>query len=195
ALSRLPAPALPPPRGTLRGERGARVGVGGGAGGDPGRAAAPPLVPRPRGLRAPLQSLLHALRPGLGAARQAGGPPGPGDSSPRPLLFHVHCSARLPGWLAGVRACRPVCRVRLPAHGQGVVGAARPGARRERPETIMTPARERVLSGMRPTGQLHLGNFLGALENWVKLQDQFECFYFVANWHVLTTNPGGIAEV
>jgi tryptophanyl-tRNA synthetase len=48
---------------------------------------------------------------------------------------------------------------------------------------------------MRPTGQLHLGNYLGALENWVKLQDQFECFYFVANWHVLTTNPGGTAEV
>ena len=59
----------------------------------------------------------------------------------------------------------------------------------------MTGSRERVLSGMRPTGQLHLGNYLGALENWVKLQDNFECFYFVANWHVLTTNPGGIAEV
>src|SRR5690242_3640602 len=54
----------------------------------------------------------------------------------------------------------------------------------------MTGSRDRVLSGMRPTGQLHLGNYLGALENWVKLQDQFECFYFVANWHVLTTNPG-----
>jgi tryptophanyl-tRNA synthetase len=48
---------------------------------------------------------------------------------------------------------------------------------------------------MRPTGQLHLGNYLGALENWVKLQNEFECFYFVANWHVLTTNPGGTAEV
>src|ERR1051325_10816119 len=59
----------------------------------------------------------------------------------------------------------------------------------------MTPSRERVLSGMRPTGQLHLGNFLGALENWVRLQETFECFYFVANWHVLTTNPGGTAEV
>jgi len=59
----------------------------------------------------------------------------------------------------------------------------------------MTGSRDRVLSGMRPSGQLHLGNFLGALENWVKLQDQFECFYFVANWHVLTTNPGGTAEV
>ena len=59
----------------------------------------------------------------------------------------------------------------------------------------MTGSRDRVLSGMRPTGQLHLGNYLGALENWVKLQDQFACFYFVANWHVLTTNPGGTAEV
>jgi len=59
----------------------------------------------------------------------------------------------------------------------------------------MTGSRDRVLSGMRPTGQLHLGNFLGALENWVKLQDQYECFYFVANWHVLTTNPGGTREI
>ena len=56
-------------------------------------------------------------------------------------------------------------------------------------------AKQRVLSGMRPTGRLHLGNYLGALENWVRLQDEFECFYFVANWHVLTTNPGGTAEV
>src|SRR5260370_8253933 len=59
----------------------------------------------------------------------------------------------------------------------------------------MTPSRDRVLSGMRPTGQLHLGNYLGALENWVKLQDQFDCFYFVANWHVLTTSPGDIQAV
>ena len=59
----------------------------------------------------------------------------------------------------------------------------------------MTPSRDRVLSGMRPTGQLHLGNYLGALENWVKLQDQFDCFYFVANWHVLTTSPGDIQGV
>src|SRR6266851_2232114 len=59
----------------------------------------------------------------------------------------------------------------------------------------MTPSRDRVLSGMRPTGQLHLVNYLGALENWVKLQDQFDCFYFVANWHVLTTSPGDIQAV
>ena len=46
--------------------------------------------------------------------------------------------------------------------------------------------RDRVLSGMRPSGKLHLGNYLGALANWVKLQDSMECFYFVADWHVLT---------
>ncbi len=45
----------------------------------------------------------------------------------------------------------------------------------------------RVLSGMRPTGQLHLGNFHGALKNWVELQYQYECFFFVADWHALTT--------
>ncbi|MFO1297312.1 MAG: tryptophan--tRNA ligase [Rubrivivax sp.] len=46
----------------------------------------------------------------------------------------------------------------------------------------------RVLSGMRPTGSMHLGHYLGALKNWVALQDQHECFYFVADWHALTTH-------
>src|SRR5882724_5749209 len=48
--------------------------------------------------------------------------------------------------------------------------------------------RPRVLSGMRPTGKLHLGNYVGALQNWVKLQDSYECFFFVADWHALTTD-------
>jgi tryptophanyl-tRNA synthetase len=47
--------------------------------------------------------------------------------------------------------------------------------------------RSRMLSGMRPTGKLHLGNYVGALQNWVKLQDTHECFFFVADWHALTT--------
>ncbi|MEO5733762.1 MAG: tryptophan--tRNA ligase [Rubrivivax sp.] len=55
-----------------------------------------------------------------------------------------------------------------------------------------TPAspsvRSRVLSGMRPTGALHLGHYHGALKNWVRLQDQHECFFFVADWHALTTH-------
>jgi len=49
------------------------------------------------------------------------------------------------------------------------------------------PARQRVLSGMRPTGQLHLGNYHGALRNWVALQHDYPCFFFVADWHALTT--------
>ena len=46
----------------------------------------------------------------------------------------------------------------------------------------------RVLSGMRPTGALHLGHYLGVLKNWVKLQHEYECLYFVADWHALTTH-------
>ena len=49
------------------------------------------------------------------------------------------------------------------------------------------PPNPRVLSGMRPTGQLHLGNYHGALRNWVDLQYQYECYFFVADWHALTT--------
>jgi len=48
--------------------------------------------------------------------------------------------------------------------------------------------RPRVLSGMRPTGKLHLGNYVGALQNWVKLQHSHECFFFIADWHALTTD-------
>ena len=47
--------------------------------------------------------------------------------------------------------------------------------------------KSRVLSGMRPTGKLHLGNYVGALQNWVKLQHTHKCFFFVADWHALTT--------
>lgn len=47
--------------------------------------------------------------------------------------------------------------------------------------------RDRVLSGMQPSGRLHLGNLVGALRNWVALQESYECFYFIADWHALTT--------
>ena len=50
-----------------------------------------------------------------------------------------------------------------------------------------TAAGGRVLSGMRPTGRLHLGNYHGALRNWVQLQYHYECFFFIADWHMLTT--------
>lgn len=57
--------------------------------------------------------------------------------------------------------------------------------------------KKRVLSGMRPTGPLHMGNYLGALDNWVKMQDQYDCFFFVADWHALTSDyekPGPMGE-
>ena len=45
--------------------------------------------------------------------------------------------------------------------------------------------KKRILSGMRPTGKLHLGHLMGALDNWIKLQDEYECFFMVADWHAL----------
>ena len=56
------------------------------------------------------------------------------------------------------------------------------------PDTPSTGHKTRVLSGMRPTGALHLGHYHGALKNWVRLQDTHDCFYFVADWHALTTH-------
>lgn len=56
---------------------------------------------------------------------------------------------------------------------------------------------KRIVSGMRPTGPLHLGHLQGVLKTWISLQEQYECFYFVADWHALTTeyeNPGKIRE-
>ena len=56
-------------------------------------------------------------------------------------------------------------------------------------------AKERIVSGMRPSGKLHLGNYLGALKNWVQLQEDYECFYFVADWHALTTGYADTAQI
>jgi tryptophanyl-tRNA synthetase len=53
----------------------------------------------------------------------------------------------------------------------------------------------RVLSGMRPTGKLHLGHLVGALDNWVRLQNKYDCFFFVADWHALTTDYADTSRV
>ena len=55
--------------------------------------------------------------------------------------------------------------------------------------------RKRVVSGMRPTGKLHLGHLVGALQNWQQLQAQYDCFYFVADWHALTSAYADTREV
>ncbi len=54
--------------------------------------------------------------------------------------------------------------------------------------TTVPRQHQRVLSGMRPTGRLHLGHYRGVLRNWVQLQHEYECFFFVADWHALTTH-------
>jgi tryptophanyl-tRNA synthetase len=57
--------------------------------------------------------------------------------------------------------------------------------------------KKRILSGMRPTGKLHLGHLLGALENWKKLQQEYDCYFMVADWHALMSeyeNPEGLKE-
>jgi len=61
--------------------------------------------------------------------------------------------------------------------------------------TSETTTRKRVLSGMRPTGKLHLGNYVGALQNWVGMQDQYECFFCVVDWHALTTDYADTSRI
>jgi tryptophanyl-tRNA synthetase len=63
------------------------------------------------------------------------------------------------------------------------------------PLTSSSKSRKRVLSGMRPTGKLHLGNYVGALQNWVGMQDQYECFFCVVDWHALTTDYADTSRV
>jgi tryptophanyl-tRNA synthetase len=63
--------------------------------------------------------------------------------------------------------------------------------------TTVPAQHARVLSGMRPTGKLHLGHYHGVLKNWIELQHEYECFFFVADWHALTTDyedPGNIPQ-
>src|SRR6202158_4229179 len=55
--------------------------------------------------------------------------------------------------------------------------------------------KKRVLSGMRSTGKLHLGNYVGALDNWVHMQDEYDCFFCVVDWHALTTDYADTSQV
>jgi tryptophanyl-tRNA synthetase len=59
----------------------------------------------------------------------------------------------------------------------------------------MTSQRKRVLSGMQPSGLMHLGNYLGALQNWKQLQTEYECYFFVADWHALSTNYADTSRI
>jgi tryptophanyl-tRNA synthetase len=59
----------------------------------------------------------------------------------------------------------------------------------------MTLSKKRVLSGIQPSGRLHVGNLVGALQNWVKLQDQYDCYYFIADWHALTSQYADTSQL
>jgi tryptophanyl-tRNA synthetase len=61
--------------------------------------------------------------------------------------------------------------------------------------SALSEKRKRVLSGMRPTGKLHLGNYVGALQNWVGMQDTYECYFCVVDWHALTTDYADTSKV
>jgi len=60
---------------------------------------------------------------------------------------------------------------------------------------MTSSSKPRVVSGMRPTGRLHIGHLVGALSNWVTLQEQYDCFYFVADWHALTSEFANTAPL
>ena len=62
-------------------------------------------------------------------------------------------------------------------------------------DPLVSAVRPRVLSGMRPTGKLHLGNYMGALANWVKLQADYECYFFIADLHALTTDYADTSKI
>jgi tryptophanyl-tRNA synthetase len=68
-------------------------------------------------------------------------------------------------------------------------------SKRLMPDPATQSSRPRVLSGMRPTGKLHLGNYMGALANWVKLQDKFDCYFFIADLHALTTDYADTSKI
>ncbi|SEL13212.1 tryptophanyl-tRNA synthetase [Atopomonas hussainii] len=63
------------------------------------------------------------------------------------------------------------------------------------PRLSSVDSQRRVLSGMRPTGRLHLGHYHGVLKNWVRLQHEYECFFFIADWHALTTGYDEVTTI
>lgn len=56
-------------------------------------------------------------------------------------------------------------------------------------------SKQRVLSGIQPSGRLHIGNLVGALQNWVRLQEQYDCYYFIADWHALTSQYADTSQL
>src|SRR5262249_24109009 len=119
--------------------------------------------------------LRHTRRRRGACARTPGAPRRLRLETAGPLPRHVRRPARLSRRLEGVPSGQSLCVLSADSRGKAL----------GKDGSVMV-GRERVLSGMRPSGRLHLGNYLGALANWVKLQESYECFYFSADWHLLT---------
>src|SRR5262249_26824971 len=185
-LPRLAAPALPPWPRPLRGPPRSRIRRGGRAGGAAGGAPRAPQLSRRRRLPGADQPLRRARRRRVGPAEAGGAGARSGAGAARALPLDVHPAPRLPRRVARLSARRPLRVLCVRSLGEGLG---------EEGEDLMATGRDRVLSGMRPTGKLHLGNYLGALENWVKLQDDGDCFFFVANWHALPTDADNVRDV
>src|SRR3989454_3770720 len=151
----------------------------------------PPELPRGDRFPGARRPVLDAGRRGMGPKRAASQARGPRAAACRQVPRDVRGPRRVPRRLARLPSGRPLRVLCVRPFSEGLGES----------EGLMTGARERVLSGMRPSGKVHLGNYLGALDNWVKLQDAYECYYFVANWHALTddtdttTVPGDTVEM
>src|SRR5438128_979652 len=92
---------------------------------------------------------------------------------------------RPPVWIPADLCADDVARLRVPRH-PAVASVDL---------LVAVSSRARVVSGMRPTGRLHLGHLVGALSKWVTLQDAYDCFYFVADWHALTSDFADTSQV
>src|SRR4051812_16684741 len=71
----------------------------------------------------------------------------------------------------------------------------RPNQRAPPHESALNQPPQYVLSGLRPTGRIHLGNYFGAIRNWVRLQDLYDCYYFIADWHALTSDYADTSRI
>src|SRR5581483_9563140 len=142
-----------------------------------------------------------------GAARRAAQPGDAAERAARRLQHDPDSAARRrqraerrPAGARGVPVQRGAAAVRLPHPLRADVHAR---IRIPRASAValsvvlaaVTITRPRVVSGMRPTGRLHLGHLVGALRNWVQLQEAYDCFYFVADWHALTSDYADTSQV
>src|SRR5690606_26733028 len=94
------------------------------------------------------------------------------------------------------RAASAACRLRRSCAIHGLSDCAGAFFQPDKDNLLSSiDSQRRVVSGMRPSGRLHLGHFHGVLKNWIKLQHEYECFFCIVGWHALTTDYEASGEV